>query len=103
MAKRGYTYSLMAQYEKAIADYQAALKLKPEDDATFQRLQYAQGQLAARNAPPPTLTPTPTPEPPGLITPVNIVIAVIVLLIIAVIVRLVTRGKPDTISSSRIR
>ena len=93
----------MTQYEKAIADYEAALKLKPDDYDTVQRLQYAQGMLAARNAPPPTATPTPK-EAPGLITPLNIGIAIAVLAIIAVVARLVTRGKSEgEPSSGRIR
>jgi hypothetical protein len=92
----------MQQYEKAIADYQAALKLKPDDYDTVQRLQYVQAMLAAKNAPPPPIaTPTPTPKP-GLITPLNIGIAIGILIVIAVIVRLVTRGKAEP-SSGRIR
>ena len=102
LVKRGATYTSMTQYEKAIADYQAALKLNPQDNDTFQRLQYVQGMLATKNAPPPTATPSPTPEKPGLITPLNIGIAIAVLIIIAVIVRLVTRGKEEP-TSSRIR
>jgi tetratricopeptide (TPR) repeat protein len=102
LAKRGYTYSSMTQYEKAIADYQGALKIKPDDYDTVQRLQYAQSMLAARNAPPPTATPTPTPKKPGLITPLNIGIAIAVLLIIAIIWRVVTRGKTEE-TSGRIR
>ncbi len=102
LAKRGYTYSLMLQYEKAIADYEQALKLNPNDIDTPQRLQYARGMLAAANAPQPTAAP-PTPTPlPSLLTPVNIVIGVVVLLIIAIVVRLATRGKAEP-SSSRIR
>src|SRR5213080_1723482 len=105
LTKRGYTYSLMGQYEKAIADYQAALKLNPQDNDTFQRLQFAQGRLAAKNAPPPTATPTPTPEKPGLIAQINplyIGIAIVGLIVIAVIVRLITRGKVEP-KSHRIR
>jgi tetratricopeptide (TPR) repeat protein len=56
LVKRGYTYSLAQQYEKAIPDYEAALKINPQDNDTFQRLQYAQSMLAAKNA-----TPSPTP------------------------------------------
>jgi len=102
LVKRGATYTAMMQYEKAIADYQAAQKLNPQDNDTFQRLQYAQGMLAAKNAPPPTATPSPTPEKPGLITPLNIGIAIAVLIIIAIIWRLVTRGKIEE-TSGRIR
>ena len=74
MGARGYTETFLGQYEKAIADYEQALKLNPNDIDTPQRLLYARGQLAARNAPPPTptpATPTPTPEAPGLITPLE--------------------------------
>jgi len=95
----------MTQYEKAIADYQAALKLKPDDYDTVQRLQYVQSALAPKNAPAPiatAATPTPTPEKPGLITPLNIGIAIAVLIIIAIIGRLVTRGKAEE-TSGRIR
>jgi tetratricopeptide (TPR) repeat protein len=102
-ARRGYTYALMTQYEKAIADYQQALKLDPSDVDTPMRLQYAQSMLAQRNAPPPT-TPAPTPEPKASwLTPLNIVLAVVILGIVAAVIRLVTRGKPEEISSSRIR
>jgi len=105
LTKRGYTYSLMGQYEKAIEDYQAELKLNPQDNDTFQRLQFAQGRLAAKNAPPPTATLTPTPEKPGLIAQINplyIGIAIVGLIVIAVIVRLITRGKVES-TSHRIR
>ncbi len=69
----------------------------------MQRLQYAQGMLAARNAPPPTATPIPK-EAPGLFTPLNIGIAIAVLAIIAVVARLATRGKSEgEASSGRIR
>jgi len=102
LVKRGATYTSLLQYEKAIADYQAALKLKPDDYDTVQRLQYVQGMLAAKNAPPPpSASPTPTPGP-GLITPFNVGIAIVTLIIIAIVVRLVTRGKPEE-TSSRIR
>jgi len=63
-------------------------------------MQYAQGQLAAKNAPP--ATPTPTPGA-SIFTPAKIFFAVVILVIIAVVVRLMTRGKPEEISSSRIR
>jgi hypothetical protein len=60
--------------------------------------------LAARNAPPPTATPIPKEEAPGLITPLNIGIAIAVLVIIAVVARLVTRGKSEgEATSGRIR
>ena len=72
LVKRGATYTSLQQYENAIADYQAALKIKPDDYDTVQRLQYVQGMLPAKNAPPPpSATPTPTPGP-GLITPLNV-------------------------------
>jgi tetratricopeptide (TPR) repeat protein len=108
MTKRGYTYSLAQQYENAIADYQAVLKVNPQDNATFQRLQYAQSMLAARNATPsPTPSPmaSPTPEEKGLmdkISPLYIGIGIVALIIIAVIVRLITRGKAEE-TSHRIR
>ena len=102
LVKRGATYTSLQQYEKAIADYQAALKLNANDYDTVQRLQYVQGMLAAKNAPPsPSATPTPTPRP-SLITPLNVGIALVSLIIIAIIVRLVTRGKPEE-TSGRIR
>jgi tetratricopeptide (TPR) repeat protein len=102
LVKRGATYTSLQQYEKAIADYQAALKLKPDDYDTVQRLQYVQGMLAAKNAPPPpSATPTPTPSP-SLITPLNVGITIAVLIIIAIIARLLTRGKAEE-TSSRIR
>jgi tetratricopeptide (TPR) repeat protein len=108
MTKRGYTYSLAQQYENAIADYQVVLKAYPQDNATFQRLQYAQSMLAAKNATPsPTPSPmaSPTPEEKGLmdkISPLYIGIGVVALIIIAVIVRLLTRGKAEE-TSHRIR
>ena len=105
--KRGYTYSLAQQYENAIADYQAVLKVNPQDNDTFQRLQYAQSMLAAKNASPSPTPPiaSPTPEEKRLmdkISPLYIGIGVVALLIIAVIVRLLTRGKAEP-SSHRIR
>src|ERR1700694_3258392 len=100
-ARRGYTYALMQQYEKAIPDYEQAMKLDPKDIDTPQRLQYAKSMLAMKNEP----VAKPTPEPgSGLFTPFNIVIGLIVLVIIAAIVRIITRGKPEVASSSsRIR
>jgi tetratricopeptide (TPR) repeat protein len=105
--KRGYTYSLAQQYENAIADYQAVLKVNPQDNDTFQRLQYAQSMLAAKNASPSPTPPiaSPTPEEKRLtdkISPLYIGIGVVALLIIAVIVRLLTRGKAEP-GSHRIR
>lgn len=107
--KRGYTYSLEQQYENAIADYQVVLKANPQDNETFQRLQYAQSMLAAKNVTPsPTPSPivaSPTPEEKGLmdkISPMYIGIGVLALIIIAVIVRLITRGKAEE-TSHRIR
>ena len=89
--------------EFEIADYEAALKIKPDDYDTVQRLQYARGMLAGQNAPPPS--PTPTPVESHVLTPLNIIIAVIMLIVIAVVVRLVTRGKeePTSSASTRIR
>ena len=102
LVKRGATYTSLQQYENAIADYQAALKIKPDDYDTVQRLQYVQGMLQAKNAPPPpSATPTPTPGP-GLITPLNVGIAILAFIIIAVILRIVTRGKTEE-TSGRIR
>jgi tetratricopeptide (TPR) repeat protein len=105
--KRGYTYSLAQQYENAIADYQAVLKVNPQDNDTFQRLQYAQSMLAAKNASPSPTPPiaSPTPEEKRLmdkISPLYIGIGVVALLIIAVGVRLITRGKAEE-TSHRIR
>jgi tetratricopeptide (TPR) repeat protein len=105
--KRGYTYSLAQQYENAIADYQAVLKVNPQDNDTFQRLQYAQSMLAAKNASPSPTPPiaSPTPEEKRLmdkISPKYIGIAVVALIIIAVILRLLTRGKAEE-TSHRIR
>ena len=78
--------------------------MKPDDYETVQRLQYARGMLAAKNAPPPTATPSPTPASGGLFTPLNIGIALAVILILAVVIKLVTRGKDETPTSSmRIR
>jgi tetratricopeptide (TPR) repeat protein len=105
LTKRGYTYSLALQYEKAIPDYEAALKVNPQDNDTFQRMQYAQSMLAKQNASPPPAaspSPTPTPEKPSLlksISPLYIGIGVVGLIIIAVIVRLLTRGKAEETSS----
>ncbi|MGE5208909.1 MAG: tetratricopeptide repeat protein, partial [Alphaproteobacteria bacterium] len=100
LTKRGYTYSLAQQYENAIADYQAVLKANPQDNATFQRLQYAQSMLAAKNATPSPTPPiaSPTPEEKSLmdkINPMYIGIGIVALLIIAVVIRLLTRGKVE--------
>lgn len=102
--KRGYTYSLMQQYEKAIPDYEQALKLNPNDIDTPQRLQYARGMLAAQNAPPPTATPTPQ-EKGSWFSPLTVGIALGLIIVVAVVLKLVTRGKaePPPSSSMRIR
>src|SRR5207245_4478678 len=92
LVKRGATYAAMSEFEKAIGDYQAALKLKPDDYDTAQRMQYAQAQLAAKNAPPPTPTPTPGTS---FLTPAKSFFAVIILVIIPAVIRFMTRGTPD--------
>lgn len=108
LTKRGYTYSLAQQYENAIADYQTVLKANPRDNDTFQRLQYAQSMLAAKNATPsptPPIVASPTPEEKSLIdkiSPLYVGIGIVGLLVIAVIVRLLTRGKAEP-GSQRIR
>src|SRR6516225_2479858 len=107
MTKRGYTYSLAQQYENAIADYQTELKVNPQDNDTFQRLQYAQSMLAAKNVTPSPTPPIPSPTPEekrlmDKISPLYIGIGVVALLIIAVLVRLLTRGKAEE-TSHRIR
>jgi tetratricopeptide (TPR) repeat protein len=102
-AKRGYTYSLMQKYELAIPDYEQAMKLNPNDIDTPQRLQYARGMLAARNAPPPGPTPV-VVEKSGLLTPLNIAIVLVLIVVGAVVAKVMTRGKAETPSSSnRIR
>ena len=64
--------------------------------------------LAAKNASPsptPSIPPSPTPEEKGLmdkISPLYIGIGVVALLMIAVLVRLLTRGKAEE-TSHRIR
>src|SRR5437764_5419628 len=98
--KRGYTYSLAQQYENAIPDYQAVLKVNPQDKDTFQQLQYAQSLLAAKNASPSPTPPiaSPTPEEKSLMDEIKqmyMAIGVAVLLVIALIVRLLTRGKAE--------
>ncbi|HET9800739.1 MAG TPA: hypothetical protein VFP82_03545, partial [Chthoniobacterales bacterium] len=72
------------------------------DQETGERLKYAQNQIANKNAP--QATPTPTPGPSFFTAP-KIFFGLIVLVIIAVVVRLVTRGKPEEppSSSKRIR
>jgi len=69
-------------------------------------LQYAQSALAAKNAPPAAASPAPTPGP-GLFTPLNIGIALGVLLVLIVIIFAVTRrrggGDEETPSTGRIR
>ena len=99
-ARRGYTYALKQDYEKAIADYQQALKMDPNDQETQERMRYAQARLAAKNAPP--ATPTPMPAAP-FFTSTKIFFGVMILIVIAVIVRFLTRGKPEQTSSTRIR
>jgi hypothetical protein len=70
-------------------------------------MQYAQSMLAAKNASPSPTPPIPSPTPEekrlmDKISPLYIGIGVVALLIIAVIVRLVTRGKAEE-TSHRIR
>ena len=59
LAERGYNYSLISEFEKAVADYQAALKIKPDDHKTELRLGSAKAMAAARALPLPTSTPSP--------------------------------------------
>src|SRR4029079_1744820 len=100
-ARRGYTYAEMRDYEKAIPDFQQALKLNPNDPDTPMRLQYAQSMMAQKNQPTPTPIPDATPAPvaTSLFTPLNIVLGVVVLGILAAVIRLITRGKAEPTSS----
>ena len=79
--KRGYTYSLMKQWQNAITDYKAALAIQPGVADTLARLRYAQQQIA-----PPPAAPTPTPPPPApLINTVGwIIIGAVIFVIIIV-------------------
>jgi hypothetical protein len=96
----------LQNYEKGIADYQQTLRINPNDYDTQQRLQYAQSALAAKNAPPPAPTPAPTPQP-GLFTPLNIGIALVVLLVLIGVIFVLARrrggGEDEAESSGRIR
>ena len=99
--KRGYCYSLIDQWQKAIDDYQAALTIKPNEPDTVARLRFAQRQIAvAASTPKPTpkATPEPTPVPP-LISPTGWVGigagAIVLILIIVVFVVRARRRAPD--------
>ena len=97
----------MAQYEKAIADYEQALKMNPNDVDTPQRLLYAKSQLAQRNAPPPapTVAATPTPTPKSAINPMTIGIGLLVVIAIVIIGIMAARRRPLPVdeNSRRIR
>src|SRR6267378_1376121 len=98
-------YDRRALAYRGLKNYEAALKINPQDNDTFQRLQYAQSMLAKRNASPPAAaspSPTPTPEKPSLISLINplyVGIGIVALIIIAVIVRFLTRGKAEETSN----
>src|ERR1017187_3434092 len=51
LAERGFKYSLLGDYAKAIADYEAALKTRPNDHKTELRLGYARTMLASSAVP----------------------------------------------------
>ena len=108
-AKRGYTYTQVQppNYKNAVDDYQQAVNLNPNDFDTPQRLQYAKSMLAAQNAPRPAATAKamPTPKPSGLLSPLNIAIAIGIIVVLMVVIRFVTRGKPEEPpdTSTRIR
>lgn len=57
LAERGFKYSLLGDYEKAIADYQAALKINPIDQKTAMRQRTARAMLALSASP--SSSPTP--------------------------------------------
>ena len=59
LAERGYNYSLLGDFDKAVSDYRAALKIRPNDHETEVRLQSATAMLALRTVPLPTSTATP--------------------------------------------
>ena len=60
LAERGFKYSLLGDYAKAIADYEAALKTRPNDHKTELRLGYARTMLASSAVPLPSSTITPS-------------------------------------------
>jgi hypothetical protein len=80
----------MNDFAKALPDLQAALKLKPDDFDTTQRIQYVQAKLATprpvvSTAPPPP-TPAPTPEPMDMRMKIGIGAGALVLIIILLII-----------------
>ena len=60
LAERGYNYSLLGDFDKAVSDYRAALKIRPNDHKTELRLQSAAAMLALQTVPLATSTATPT-------------------------------------------
>ena len=57
LAERGYKHSLIGAYDKAVSDYEAALKIRPNDHRTELRLQTAHAMLALEEGTLPSATP----------------------------------------------
>ena len=88
----------MFKYPNAIADYEAALKINPNDGDTRERLRFAQAKLAPSRPPPkaPVATPTPVPKPfrmpPAGWAAIGALALIVIILIATLIVRRKTRG-----------
>ena len=94
LRRRADTYVAMGQYAKALPDLEQAVKLKPDDFAAQDQLNFVRAKAAPPRAPAPpaAATPTPTPAPtpvPPLLTKRNAFIGIgglIALLIVIVLI-----------------
>jgi hypothetical protein len=85
----------MNQFGPALADIEAALKLKPDDFDTTQKLAVVKAKLATpkpvTQAAPPPPTPEPTPEP--MDPRMKIGIGAAALLVLVIIIVIISRRK----------
>jgi hypothetical protein len=84
----------LTQFAKAAADLEAALKLKPDDFDTTQRMAFVQAKLASPRpvAAAPVATPAP-PPPEGMSMQMKIGLGVAALIVIIIIAIILSRRK----------
>ncbi|HEX8078166.1 MAG TPA: tetratricopeptide repeat protein, partial [Chthoniobacterales bacterium] len=102
LSRRADAYVAVSQFDKAKADLETLIKVKPDDPSAQDRLNFVKQKIAAANAPRPTAAasvsvapaPTPAPEPmdPRMKVAIGAGALLVLLIIIVMIVRKKSRG-----------
>jgi tetratricopeptide (TPR) repeat protein len=93
--RRADAYVALGQFAKAVGDLDAALKLKPDDFDTTQRMAYVKAKLASPRLQPAAAAyvPPKPPESPGMSMPMKIGIGVGALIVLVVLVIILMKRK----------